>query len=403
MQCLFDWLSFTYHVDDVPDTVINKFFNYSLDWQTLHGLYGYKLQKQCNNIRIMYDGSEGMGTHIQITGEGLRFLESLDDFDIKNFLLNILTDNCSFTRVDLAVDCFNNELDLNTIGQKIKSREVVSRWRKSSIIESISLSDTEKVGHTINFGNRESAIYMRIYDKKLEQNSDVPYWIRLELELKEERADNCINVFLSKDKELSIFIHEILNHYIRFVDNNGDTNRSRFPTSKWWLDFLLTVESVKLTTGTLNDELDKKYAWLEKSVAPTLCMLTKIADGDLTYLYKLIDDNKHRLNSKHIALIKTHRAEQSYDEAEKKRALLYQFYTQIKKLAMINSFNPSIIKPEKSENKQFSYYKEREENKVIQQSFENVFNSSDNFDLKSKKHNDLYYVNDDSPWQEKAN
>lgn len=367
MECLFDWCSFTYREDDKPDKVIRKFFNYDFEWQILPGLYGYKKQKYCNEIRVLYDGSEGMGTHVQISSKGLRYLEATEGFDIKRFLTSIYTDKCKFTRVDLAIDCYDNELDLDVIGRKIKSREVVSRWKNSSIVESIKLSDTAKIGHTINFGHRESEIFMRIYDKKLESGSDLPYWVRLELEFKEERANNLVDIFLNEHKELSIYMHEILNNYIRFVDDNGTVNRSRWPVSEWWSKFLLTTRSIKLTSGSLESELDKKIGWLERSVSPTLAMLVQIADGDMTFLYRLVQANKHRLKKKHIALIQQYRVNEKIEEEEKKRVLQYQLYTVLKKIDLINFFKTD------STPVYTDYTMERLENKAIQQKYKEAF------------------------------
>ena len=80
------------------------------------------------------------------------------------------------------------------------------------------------------FGTRSSLILLRIYDKVQERGfKDGRHWIRVELQLKDERA----LAFIQRTEPIGERWTGVLANYLRFVDepNGFDTNRWRWPIS----------------------------------------------------------------------------------------------------------------------------------------------------------------------------
>ena len=76
LSIIIDWLQFTIKGNDVnTDTIIintllldvNNFI------QLDHGKMGYKSQLFYNNISVLYNGNDGMGTHVIISGQACRY------------------------------------------------------------------------------------------------------------------------------------------------------------------------------------------------------------------------------------------------------------------------------------------------------------------------------------------
>ncbi|NLY61716.1 MAG: replication initiation factor domain-containing protein [Clostridiales bacterium] len=302
LTCVIDWLQFTIH-GLTYDEVILQVLKHSLAEYILlpKGRYGYKTQYINGNISVLCDGTEDMGVHVILTGKGCREYESTGE--LLELMDRVMFYNGVCTRIDLAVD--------DKTGQIIKFKEmikfankghVISKWKTTTEIIKRELKDGKIIGHTLSIGSRSSKIYLRIYDKAMEQGISSP-WYRMELEIKDDRAEVLQNILLFETGVGRVF-SGILNQYIRFVIPSSDKNKSRWETAKWWTELVDSVDKVKLTRKPKEKTIEEVRQWVKKQIGPTLAMLMIHDEGDMTNLLKIIHSGKYRLKQRHFQILK---------------------------------------------------------------------------------------------------
>ncbi len=318
-----DWLSFTLSAfDNVEDVLSFLGFDPRYFLEMPKGANGYKrMRKYANyNISILYDGTEDMGIHVNVSGIGIHALLSafrstlrcdtpfgegfnLFDETVLSILLSEITKSGHLTRLDIAIDDKGaNYYSLDDIEDRLKHLRVVTKFRSHRhMIDKTTLN--EKIGHTIYFGSRQSDIMLRIYDKKLEQNknllvSDDRYvshdWVRWELELHRDRA-NAVSEYLIAGKSLGDVAIGVLSQYFRIIDLT-DTNRSRCLEEITWQLFASGVQKLGLYVSQREKTIEDKKRWIDKFVAPSLSLVTLYEGGDISYLKNLVYNNVDRIS-----------------------------------------------------------------------------------------------------------
>jgi DNA relaxase NicK len=115
---------------------------------------------------------------VSLSGQGCQFIGS-HGFSLIRETLEDLTGK--ITRIDLAHDCFNGDIDLETVRQwyKLGLFKANSRGKYPNKKELLGGED----GSTIYVGSRESGKYFRAYEKGRQLGDKNSKWVRLELEL----------------------------------------------------------------------------------------------------------------------------------------------------------------------------------------------------------------------------
>lgn len=325
-----DWLSFTLLTfDNVEDVFLFLGFDPRYFLEMPKGANGYKrMRKYVNyNISILYDGTEDMGIHVNVSGSGIHALLSafrstlrcdtpfgegfnLWDETVLSSLLSEITKYGHLTRLDIAIDDKGvNYYSLDDIEDRLKHLRVVTKFRSHRhMIDKTTLN--EKVGHTIYFGSRQSDIMLRIYDKKLERNKNLSEtddryidhdWVRWELELHRDRA-NAVLECLIAGKSLGDVAIGILSQYFRIIDLT-DTNRSRCSEEIAWQLFTSGVQKLGLYVSQREKTIEDKRRWIEKKIAPTLSSIYVDEDYNFSYFEKLIRNNVCRISFHDRALL----------------------------------------------------------------------------------------------------
>lgn len=276
-----------------------------------NGQYGYKKSYNNNGISIMYDGSESMGVHLQLSGKGCRYLENHSEgFDWFDFFKKIDSfEEYNISRIDIALDDFNRLLDINFLRKKIKKGECRSRFELSRNMETVRLSNGESLGTTLYFGQPTSRLQIRFYEKSHEMTNKGFYhgfdhWNRYELQLRKQRALNMFGLLLESDqKKFADTVKGILSYYITFTNRNEQKNKSRWPVYKKWEKFIGEVEKIKLTKSEAEKDIFDAVDWIFKQVSPTLAMITKSGIIDIE---EILNDGMIRLEDKHIKKVENY-------------------------------------------------------------------------------------------------
>jgi DNA relaxase NicK len=133
------------------------------------------------------------------------------------------------SRIDMAMnDKTGKIIPFGKILDAVKNGYVSSRWRTSTEYVKHKLMDGEVIGHTINIGYRKTKMYMCIYDKAMEQELDTP-WYRIEMEIRDARAEVLQNTLLFEDNIGQVF-SKIINNYIRYLEPDTNINKARWST-----------------------------------------------------------------------------------------------------------------------------------------------------------------------------
>lgn len=309
LRPLVDWVSATLK-NITPDELIEGILLLNPEHFTdcEKGKYGYMNAKRYGHIAVYYNGHPEMGIHLEISGQGCREYESYQIMDWGTLFRVLLACEANITRLDVAIDDFQGYWDLQTIVRKTKRGELVSKFKHATKIEKIKIETGKTVGHTVYFGSAESRIRIRMYDKLLERIAEgqavegIDVWNRTEIQARKERAQE-IAALIAEDLPIGQIVAGILKYYLRFVVRGKDSNKSRWKTARFWEEFLQGVETIRLARSKPEQSVEKKIAWLERQVAPTLALIVKAFEGDMKQIYKLINDGSRRLKPKDLALI----------------------------------------------------------------------------------------------------
>lgn len=335
-----DWISFTVKNSMSYLDVISSFgLNIDDFFTDLNGRYGYKkrIKHTLFDINILYDGNENMGIHVDVSGSSVgyfldsykkrkseytpfeEYAYSVDSFDstvLSDILKEIMTTG-HLTRLDLAVDDIGcNYYSVDELADILDNGLYTSRFKSYVHIKKKGKGTT--LGNTINLGTRKSEIMFRIYDKNLEQNSKkgatpVSYpWVRWEAELHNDRA-SAVALFLIGGDSLSNITIGILNNYLRLIVRDNDRD-SRCSNSEKWNGFLCGIQKVRLCQPIPEKTLEEKEDWLMKQAATSIAAIYH-KDGDLNFIYSLIESGSVRMSVKLWNMV------QDYGKGEKYESL----------------------------------------------------------------------------------
>lgn len=234
---LVDWLTFTSKIDSISTLIdllgLQKCYFVALP----HGRNGYLSSITYAGITILFDGRDGMGICVDISGTGCRSYEAYSSVSwIDLFSTIICKPDYNVTRLDIAGDDFIGLLDIDTLVADTDAHNYVSRSKVWQVIYG-------SAGTTIYHGSKKSDIMIRIYDKSAEQKLDI-HWIRVELQMRNNIAYGFIKSLMSKD--LGSVFGGVLNNYLRYIVPSSDINLSRHNTASYWLSFTATSERIKV-------------------------------------------------------------------------------------------------------------------------------------------------------------
>lgn len=327
-----DWLSFTIPFNSenlsrleffgIPERFSESGYQYYTDayWTQFCVLIAYSPQKPENKI------------YISFSSKSLKLISiKLNINELINFAISL---NAKFTRIDLALDDYRENLNLDKIHEKIKNSEITTKFRNYSVYEGqvYSVIESGKIGKntakTIYLGDlKTSEIVVRIYDKGKKEN--VPYhWVRVEFQLRKESADQYINNHtlidlstgeIKKTKSSEKITSDIkfenrdfrklAYYYIRFIEprlnKKGELSHKRhWTTSKFWIDFLNVSEGQKIGLPKYSNGLEEIKEWFLKQNSGVEYLLNEAFGEDFKKQKREIGKEKFEKNEKYQRLLR---------------------------------------------------------------------------------------------------
>lgn len=337
-KALIDWLAVTLRGDDALEAAKRLFTGgrEELGWQDSgHGGYRYSNCLTRSNVSIYHGAGEGAFNYgmvlVVVSGQGCRQLEHEGVVNGANiggelawlrFIELLVTNGATFPRVDFAIDDCSGGLDLHRIAESVRNGHLSTRFKGKTLPDGSSYGGFQEFkdystvnggvsGHTLNFGSRNSNMFVRMYNKGLEQLSkgvedDGTFgnWVRVEMELKKEGADLMIRRFIAEGFSC---VSKVLYAYIDFKDENDNTedknHKYRRKTADWWSEFIETVEKLQLGYKPSIKTLDSMKKWFISQCGPTLHTLVNAPSVGWGFIYALAEEAGERLSLAHIAAL----------------------------------------------------------------------------------------------------
>ena len=316
-----DWLSCTFF--DHPSGPIDfSGLMLILGWQGVpweimeRGYRGYKQAARCGHVSVAWNGAEGMGIHIDFSGQGLVEFAEAGYFGDRKAVWDFLRKAYDYgafkvTRLDVAWDDFTGQVDIDEVIRKLEAHEFTSRWQKWEVRAPKKLSSGEVLGRTVYCGSRQSGMFLRVYDKALQSGElgaalKLRHWVRVELEAHDEQA-TLLMAAMYKEGSFEPAA-KVLNFHLAFREVGRGANRSRWAISEWWARVLDTVERMNLGLGRVPVSVERAVLWLSKQVSGTLefvreYMLLYEKDNGSDWMERLAAMGRRRLQPWQLGIL----------------------------------------------------------------------------------------------------
>ncbi|MEI2442646.1 replication initiation factor domain-containing protein [Priestia megaterium] len=298
LRILIDWLGFTFKSDETRVSDVLAFFE---DYLGINPKWfkpgrknyeGYANSLVFENINIYYQGALNQGIHVDLTGQGCRYLDFIYEklrvqdekflnkhgkLRVHNWydMLELLwcMEDVSFTRLDIACDDFHGYLDIMHMFKKCLDGELTMKFRSWSPNGKFD-SDGHSHGLTLYFGSKQSDIQCRIYEKGKQLKVDY-HWNRVELQFSKRRCEEMVKQILSnKNMEIGVHFAGVLKNYLTFrVPNEKDSNKRRWPVATWWDNFLRGVPRLQIASALPDRSIVKSKKWIDEQVSRTIARL----------------------------------------------------------------------------------------------------------------------------------
>ena len=332
MRSLVDWVSVTFKDEKKLTNVVSALgLNFENFHEQKNGNGFYRKSIRMGGIVIYYEPHDRKsGIFLNMSGKACREYESLSpyknsDLGVWVHLFSLFTMmGANYTRLDIAVDTFDDEISTLKVQRYLQRKHVTSQFRTMRRMTKHTIKGYESNGDTIYFGSGSSNIQVRIYDKKAERESKskdgkkfevtVEKWVRTEIQLRDEHASMAV-LYLLSGRSVGTLLRGILKNYIQFRQTKGDSNLSRRPLAKWYVDFLQGVDALKLTNVAQDYTVERSKDWIDKSVTPTLAMLLTALDvtDPKQLIQEIMSSSVGRINNKKIDAVNIYRTSQGKD------------------------------------------------------------------------------------------
>lgn len=180
-------------------------------------------------------------------------------------------DGAIFRRIDIALDCRSDLLDLDTIGEAIRNGQAIHRFRRITPRQDLN-SKLEKITDSWTFGSSKGKRMIVIYDKRLERidrgKDDPNHWVRIEGRWKSSTAKIVAKTILRLGRLDAGYLLGIID----FRENNHSEIEKRTRCA-WWSEFVGQCEPVATGEKRNPATIKKKVEWVRDQICTTIAQV----------------------------------------------------------------------------------------------------------------------------------
>lgn len=303
MTCQIDYLSMTFK--ETPAEVVQGFFaRFFPVMAAMRGHHGYRNCWRAEGCAVYYDGMDGMGVHVQVSGVGCAAVGSHASFvSWGAFVDTCIERGATGKRVDFAFDDRSGLVTVARVREHLDGGKFASKWREWGA--RIQRGRGELKADVIYIGGAKSDSTLCVYDKRLEQMSkgedDPGTWVRCELRLKDDAA-GAAWAWMSAHPNLE-GVEGLLRQAIDFKDDDDDTNRTRRKSAGWWQEFLHNAGKIRLVVVKPARSVAYRCNQFVRQHSATLAMLAIATESlGLTqgFAQEVYNSGLARLKAKHL-------------------------------------------------------------------------------------------------------
>lgn len=332
LQIKVDWLSFTLAPQNDVDVHNNRFelLHYlgisPLEFENISGRFFYNSGISLSRmINIYFDDSSkeiskySAGNVLYVfTGQGstllLQKLKQKYNLDWEKswlkFFKYLQELQAKVTRIDLAVDCFHHELNLDKIERKLKRGEYRSTKRLYNVIKQLDTQGNVKA-HTIYVGqsrgktsSKIGGSFIRFYDKRAEslgkavvmprEVEDVltgggsHFWVRAEQQFNKAKAQACVEEILNRTSFAEVYTGTLRKTIEFLKPSRKNKDKKTWSIDPDWEKFLRDAEKITLSNPERDLTLGRLLRWIRIAVVPSLKLLQQLGDERGFNIYDLI-------------------------------------------------------------------------------------------------------------------
>jgi len=174
-------------------------------------------------------------------GQGCLVYLQQGDGDFEG-LFDIILKEGKFTRLDVANDDLIGILNMEKIKRDTEKENFSGLLEPNKSYSNLG----DFPGYGVTFGSDNGDVYIRIYDKAAESKLRNTHWIRVEIELKGDRAKEYV-IQLLQGVPAGVMYYGTLNTYLRFITPVKGKEKSKCKNRKYWNDFNQHTEKIRLT------------------------------------------------------------------------------------------------------------------------------------------------------------
>lgn len=233
----------------------------------------YRVGAYGDGARVFSEGMQSnMGTLVQLAGEWCDRAFMDGEGSLVEFFSTLVSNGGHFTRVDLAHDFLGVSFD-DLVGEIKRGSEgcVTSHLKEWNCSERGGSAGVADKGRYFSWGQRSSTSFLRIYEACFMHAELAPGTVRMELELKSERA-NAVGLLIAAGNIDEAF--GVVRSVLEFRVPSNDSNRARWQVAEWWERAIGTAKTV-LSTVVKRGEvtLARHLDWHRKQTLPSLFAL----------------------------------------------------------------------------------------------------------------------------------
>jgi phage replication initiation protein len=317
-ECLIDWLRFS-----IPYTTENHVA------ENILALDATKFTQERKNSPYPTYNSKVTFANIEIhssinhekilvnlSGQACRqyeeYMSAIDGWHWHEFIKVILHNNGNITRIDLALDIYDDSSpSVKKLQDYVKRGQLSTRSHTFKEINSGQILDGKLKGFTLYIGATPQML--RIYDKKQEridntgEIANVKKWVRWELELTDKKAMKVARLITSATP-LNIIIRGILSAHYSFKtqpkSEKNFHNKARWSNMKWWNNFIENIPQMPLKVVKDKPTMEETAKWLNHGVSKSLAMQHQALidaygeDYANEYIRKLLENGTSKFSEK---------------------------------------------------------------------------------------------------------
>ena len=270
------------------------------------GMYGYRRSYLGpGGARLLFAPAKDAHFHVLLPGQAC---SKISEASMRTLMMFSLTHDTTATRCDIKGDDYTKVRMPFEVGSVLnKGGNHVTHAKKVRVWSGFDLGKDGAApnGFTVYVGSGTSRRQLRIYDKGLESDGEIDA-VRWELQERKEAAQSAMQQ-LAHQPWGKVFAERLVS-FVDFRDRTKAQTQHRFGNRLPWFAGLIGLAEKAVVYPPQPDQTIQQVTdWVYFAMAPTLAMLMTAWEGDLSTLYKILDDGKERLRPKHYRILEAAR------------------------------------------------------------------------------------------------